>query len=192
MLTVSTSFDDENVCTVWIPYAHINRATIIIYHEIGTSRKPRSMILLFFIQISRYKVKKKKIWHHIDHDGRIKSYLKHYQPALSLSYVLCRVRFLFMFINAFKLLRAAQFVSHTGPFSILRNHLSFIDSLFYQQLGWNCIMLLNMWRSIIGYKSLYQTIVPHFHAEKKTKNNKKKLERGIFYFNFIPLKAGKN
>lgn len=146
----------------------------------------------FFIQISRYKVKKKKIWHHIDHDGRIKSYLKHYQPALSLSYVLCRVRFLFMFINAFKLLRAAQFVSHTGPFSILRNHLSFIDSLFYQQLGWNCIILLNMWRSIIGYKSLYQTIVPHFHAETKTKKNKKKLERGIFYFNFIPLKAGKN
>jgi hypothetical protein len=37
-----------------------------------------------------------------------------------------------MFINAFKPLRAAQFVSHTGPFSILCNHLSFIDSLFYQ------------------------------------------------------------
>lgn len=99
----------------------------------------------------------RKIWHRIDHNGSIKSYLKHYQPALSLSLthslMFCAARIfyscLLMPLSRYELPN----LFHTGPFSILCNHLSFIDSLFYQP-GWYCIISLNMWRSIIGYKSL--------------------------------------
>lgn len=79
----------------------------------------------------------RKIWHRIDHNGSIKSYLKkHYQPALSLSLapMFCAARvFLFMIINAFKPLRAAQFVSHRSIFNIMQSSLFYWLSFFISQ-----------------------------------------------------------
>lgn len=54
--------------------------------------------------------------------------------SLSLTLMFCAARvFLFMFINAFKPLRAAQFVSHRSIFSIMQSSLFYWLSFFISQ-----------------------------------------------------------